>query len=141
VNRVIEGPHQVLDHATVSFEYENEVRGTLQLCMFARDFPGEDLELGVVGDAGMLQTRISEIQILQWKRGEQQKEPIIHNIAAKRGEGWGNHLGHDEIHEAFVACVRERHQPFTSVQACLDGTRLAIAAEESIKAGKLIEIA
>ena len=30
VNRVIEGEHQANDHATVSFEYENGVRGTLQ---------------------------------------------------------------------------------------------------------------
>lgn len=141
VNRVIEGPHQGHDHATVSFEYDNGVRGTLHLCMFARDFPGEDLELGIVGDAGMLQTRISEIQILQWQRGAQQKEPRIHQVSARPGEGWGSHLGFDEMHVEFIQCLRERRTPLTSVAACLDGTRLAIGAEESIRTGGVVTLA
>ena len=138
VNRVIEGPHQVHDHATVSFEYDNHARGTLHLCLFGRDFPDEDLELGVLGDAGVLQTRLSELQILQWRRGVKQKEPLIHQVSAKRGEGWGSHLGFDEMHVEFVNCIREQRQPLTTVSACVDGTRLAIAAEASIKAAKIL---
>jgi predicted dehydrogenase len=140
VNRVMEGPEQGLDHATVSFEYDSGVRGTLQLCMFARDFPSEDLEFGVVGDAGMLQTRISEIQILHWQRGAEKKEPRIHQVIAKHGEGWGNHLGSDEMHLEFLKCVLERQTPLTSVPACLDGTRLAISAEESIRRGEVVSL-
>ena len=140
VNRVIEGPHQVHDHATVSFEYDNGARGTLHLCLFGRDFPDEDLELGVVGDAGVLQTRIAEIQILQWKRGAKQKEPVVHQVTATRGEGWGSHLGFDEMHLEFVNCIHEKRQPLTTVRACVDGTRLAIAAEESIKKGAVVTL-
>ena len=138
VNRVIEGPHQVHDHASVSFEYENGVRGTLHLCMFALDFPNEDLEMGIIGDAGMLQTRISKIEILQWRRGANQKEPIVHKVQAKFGEGWGSHLGFDEIHEAFIQAVLENKRPLTTVRDCVDGTLLAIAAEESIKRGSVV---
>ncbi len=137
VNRVIEGTHQVNDHSTVNFEYANGVRGTLQICMFALDFPHEDLEMGIVGDGGVLQTRISQIEILQWKRGAHQKEPTIHKVPAKFGEGWGNHLGFDEIHVEFVKCIRENRQPLTSVRNCVDATLLAIAAEESIKTGTM----
>jgi len=133
VNRVIEGEHQVNDHATVNFEYDNGVCGTLQLCMFALDFPSEDLEMGIVGDGGMLVTRISRIEILQWKRGTNQKEPLVHKVNAKPGEGWGSHLGFDEIHQEFVKCVLENRPPLTSVKNCVDGTLLAIAAEEAIK--------
>jgi len=140
VNRVIEGEHQVHDHATVSYEYENGVRGTLQLCMFALDFPSEDLEMGVIGDGGMLVTRISRIEILQWKRGANQKEPIIHKVNARRGEGWGNHLGFDEIHQDFVSCILERRQPLTSAGNCIDGTLLAIAAERAIKRGQVVTV-
>jgi len=140
VNRVIEGPHQVHDHATVSFEYENGVRGSLQLCMFALDFPNEDLEMGIIGDKGALQTRISGIEILQWKSGSNRKEPIVHKVKAKFGEGWGNHLGFDEIHEAFVEAVSGNKRPLTTVRDCVDGTRLAIAAEESIQRGRVVEI-
>jgi predicted dehydrogenase len=140
VNRVIEGEHQVHDHATVSYEYENGVRGTLQLCMFALDFPSEDLEMGIIGDAGMLVTRISRIEILQWKRGTKQKDPIVHKVHASRGEGWGNHLGFDEIHEEFVNCISENREPLTSVKNCLDGTLLAIAAERAIKKGEVVTV-
>jgi predicted dehydrogenase len=140
VNRVLGGDHQVHDHATVSYEYENGVRGTLQLCMFALDFPSEDLEMGIIGDAGMLVTRISRIEILQWKRSANQKEPIVHKVDAKHGEGWGNHLGFDEIHQEFVSCVLERRQPLTSVRNCIDGTLLAIAAERAIRQGQVVTI-
>jgi predicted dehydrogenase len=140
VNRVLAGEHQVNDHATVNFEYENGVIGTLQICLFALDFPQEDLEMGIVGDGGVLQTRISQIEILQWKRSTNQKEPIIHKVAAKAGEGWGNHLGFDEIHVEFVNCILERRQPLTTVRNCVDATLLAIAAEESIKSGKITDI-
>jgi myo-inositol 2-dehydrogenase/D-chiro-inositol 1-dehydrogenase len=140
VNRVIQGEHQVHDHATVSYEYENGVRGTLQLCMFALDFPSEDLEMGIIGDAGMLVTRISRIEILQWKRGTSQKEPIIHRVVARQGEGWGNHLGFDEIHQEFVNCILKKRQPLTSVANCIDGTLLAIAAERAIKKGQVVTV-
>jgi predicted dehydrogenase len=140
VNRVIEGVHQVNDHATVSYEYENGVCGTLQLCMFALDFPSEDLEMGIIGDAGMLVTRISRIEILQWKRGTNQKEPIVHRVNARHGEGWGNHLGFDEIHEEFVKCILEKRKPLTSVENCIDGTLLSIAAERAIKSGQVVSV-
>jgi predicted dehydrogenase len=140
VNRVIEGEHQVHDHVTASFEYENGVRGSLQLCMFAHDFPQEELEMGIVGDQGSLQTRIAQIEILQWRRGAKQTEPIVHKIAAKPGEGWGSHLGFDEIHQAFLGCVREGREPLTSVRNSIHGTLLAIAGEEAIRKGEIVNI-
>ena len=140
VNRVIKGGKQINDHATVSYEYENGVRGTLQLCMFALDFPNEDLEMGIIGDAGMLVTRISRIEILQWKRGTNQKEPIVHKVNARYGEGWGNHLGFDEIHQEFMNCILENREPLTSVRNCVDGTLLAIAAERAAKNGQVVNV-
>lgn len=132
----IAGEHQILDHATVSFEYENSVLGTLQLCMFAPDLQGEDLVMSVIGDEGAIETRISKIQLLVWKHKSAKRGPKVYQIAAKRGEGWGNHLGFDEIHEAFVAAVKKRKRPLTGVRDCLDGTLLAIAAEKAVKLGK-----
>lgn len=140
VERVIGGEHQVLDHATVSWEYENDVRGTLQLCMFAPELQGEDLEMGIVGDKGIIQTRISKIQILLWKRNAEKKEPVVYDVEARRGTGWGNHLGFDEIHEAFIKAVLEGKRPLTTVRDCVDGTLLAIAAEESIRKKAIVEL-
>src|SRR5439155_939718 len=68
VVRVVNNQHEVIDHASVSFEYENGVRGGLLLAMFAPK-TGEYLEMGVIGEGGMIQTRMSRDEILQWKRG------------------------------------------------------------------------
>lgn len=140
VMHVVEPEHQVNDHATVSFEYDNGTLGSLQICLFGRDFPHEDLELGVVGEAGSLQTRISTVDILQWRRGSGQKEPIVHHIESPTGEGWGNHLGFDEMHAAFVDAVLDGKRPLTTVADCVDGSLLAIAAEDSIAHGHTVEV-
>lgn len=140
VNRTIAGNDQAHDHATVSFEYENGVRGTLQVCLFALDFPGEDLEMGIVGDKGFFQTRLSRFEILQWRRGSGQSEPIVHKIDCKAGDGWGGHLGFAEMHKAFFDAIKLNKRPLTTVADCVDGTLLAIAAEESIKTGAIITV-
>lgn len=140
VHRVLPGAEQAGDHATVSFEYANQVRGTLHLCLFALDFPKEDLEMGIIGDNGLLQTRISTAEILQWKHGSRQSSPRVHTAAAKPGMGWGSHLGSDEIHLEFVKCILERRQPLTTVGASLDASLLAIAAEQSIRQGRIVDL-
>lgn len=137
VHRVIEGGHQVHDHATVSFDYANGAKGTLQVCMFARDFPEEYLEMGVIGDKGTIETDIPNVQIILRKVGGGAGEPIIHKVEAPSGEGWGGHLGFTEIHEAFLDAVEQGTIPLTSVPDCLDGTRIAIAGETSIREGKI----
>lgn len=133
VNRVIGGEHQVLDHATVSFEYDSGVRGSLQLCMFAPELQEDGLEMGIVGDAGLMQTRLSALEILLWNRNEKSSDPSVIRVQAKRGEGWGGHLGFTEIHTAFLDAIQERKPPITTVADCVDGTLLAIAAERSIR--------
>jgi predicted dehydrogenase len=179
VNHVIDGPHQVNDHATVSYSYENGVLGTLHVCLFARDFPHEDLQMGIVGDKGELRTRIippgarantphpasghplpssdegrgqgegrsrssaptgGVCEILQWKSGSGTNEPVVHRVAAVTGEGWGNHLGFDEIHAAFLDAVLDGKRPLTTVEDCVDGSLLAIAAEESIRKRESVQV-
>ena len=137
VNRVITGPNQVHDHATVSWEYDNGARGTLHLCLFAHEPPKEDLEMGIVGDAGVLQTNLDRLEILHWQRGKRKGEPRIHKVKAKRGIGWGGHLGFAEMHPAFIKAIRTGRQPLTTVANCIDGTLLAIGAEQSIRTGKI----
>ena len=96
--------------------------------------------MGIIGDKGTLETRISTIDILQWKLGTDQKEPIVHAVEAKEGVGWGGHLGFSEIHEAFVDAVLEGKPILTSVEDCLDGTRMTVAAEDSIREKRIIEL-
>ena len=35
---------------------------------------------------GVIQTRISGIEILQWKRGKDEGDPIVHKVDAKAGD-------------------------------------------------------
>lgn len=132
--------HEVLDHAVVNFEYENGVGGLLQLCMFAPETNGEDLRMGILGETGTIRTSISTIELLVSKHSPGQYGITAIPVAAKRGEGWGKHLGFDEIHEAFLDAIEKGERPLTTVRDCVDGTLLAIAAEESIRKGRIIEI-
>lgn len=138
VNRILPGPEQTNDHATVAFEYASGARGSLNVCLFAFDFPREELELGVAGDQGVLQTRLSTLEIAHWPKGA--TEPILHHVAVEAGVGWGKHLGSAEMHRDFVDCILEKRQPLTNPAACVDGTLLALAAEESIRRGRIIAL-
>ena len=128
------------DHATASWEYANGAKGTLHLSLFAHQPPKETLEMGVVGDEGVLQTDLDNLTLLHWQKGKRQEAPRIIRVKAKRGVGWGGHLGFAEIHPAFIKAVRSGTQPLTSVANTIDGTLLAIAAEESIRKKKIITI-
>ena len=140
VNRVIPGPNQVHDHATASWEYANGAKGTLHLSLFAHEPPKETLEMGVVGETGVLQTDLDNLQILHWENGKRKGAPRVIRVKAKRGVGWGGHLGFAEMHPAFIKAVRTNQAPSTSVANTIDGTLLAIAAEESIRKRKTITI-
>jgi predicted dehydrogenase len=138
VVHVVNNEHEVIDHASVSFQYANGVRGSLLISMFAPK-TGDDLEMGVMGDKGMLQTRMNRDEILQWKRGNESAEPIVHTVSCRKA-GWGAHHGFVEAHEAFFRAVERGERALTDVRDCVDGTLLAIAAEEAIRNGTVVEV-
>lgn len=138
VVRVVNNQHEVIDHASVSFEYENGVRGGLLLSMFAPK-TGEDLEMGVIGDGGMIQTKMSRDEIHLWKRGNESAEPVVHQVAGRK-VGWGAHHGFVEAHDAFFRAVQKGERALTDVRDCVDGTLLAIAAEEAIASGTVVTV-
>ncbi len=138
VVRIVNNEHEVIDHASLSFEYENRVRGGLLLSMFAPK-TGEDLEMGVIGDRGMIQTKMSRDEIWQWKRDAETADPIVHQVSSRKA-GWGAHHGMIEAHEAFFRAVEKGERALTDVRDCADGTLLAIAAEEAIKNGQVVDV-
>jgi len=137
---VIPGPNQVHDHATASWEYTNGAKGTLHLSLYAHEPPKETLEMGVVGSQGVVQTDLDNLKLLLWEKGKRKGEPKVISVKAKRGIGWGGHLGFAEMHPAFIKAVRTGLQPLTSVENTIDGTLLAIAAEESIRKKQIVTI-
>jgi hypothetical protein len=100
---------------------------------------GEDLEMGVMGSEGMIQTRISRNEIWHWRRSNPKTEPIVNSVAPPK-VGWGAPRGFYEAHVAFFRAISESSRPLTDVRDCVDGTLLAIAAEEAMREGKVIEV-
>ncbi|HWB53482.1 MAG TPA: Gfo/Idh/MocA family oxidoreductase [Tepidisphaeraceae bacterium] len=138
VVRVVGNEYEVIDHASVSFEFENGVRGGLLLCMFSPKLQ-EDLEMGVIGSEGMIQTRMSKDEIHQWKRGNSTADPIVHHVPSRK-VGGGAHHGFIEAHAAFFNAIKEKQRPLTDVRDCWQGTMLAIAAEEAIANGTVVQV-
>jgi len=134
VVHVVNNPYEVIDHAAVSFEYENQVRGSLVISMFAPRME-EDLEMGVMGSEGVIQTKVAREEIWQWKRGAQGNEPIIHRADLRK-------VGHGFLaaHQGFFDAIEGSGKVLTGVRDCLDGTLLAIAAEEAIKSGTVVQV-
>jgi predicted dehydrogenase len=153
VVEVIGGEGEVIDHAVVSIDYANRVKGCLLLGMFAPSDTEDTLEFGILGDKGMLRTRISSHEILVWEReGEEDLEwrdrvrvlkKAGNNLTtykiAPLGEEWG-HYGFQEEHAAFIRAIEHGGRPSTDVRECLYGTLLSIAAEESIRTESVIEM-
>lgn len=137
-NNVIGGDTEVIDNASVSFEYKNGVVGTLLLCMFAPDRGEDCLEMGVMGDKGMLQTRMNEHTITVWPRDKKREVEAI-KIEAET-DGFGGHVGFVEEHKAFLAAIRNGTRPLTDVRECVSATLLAIAAERAIKQGSVVAV-
>jgi predicted dehydrogenase len=138
VVHVVNNEHEVVDHAAVSFEYANGVRGSLVLCMFAPR-AAEHLELGVIGTDAIIQTRIARDEILIYRHKAETNAPIVHHLPDRK-VGWGAHNGFIEAHDAFFRAVEKGERALTDVRDCVDGTLLAIAAEEAIKSGKVVEV-
>ncbi len=93
-----------------------------------------------MGSEGVVQTDLDNLKLLLWEKGKRKEEPKVISVRAKRGIGWGGHLGFAEMHPAFIKAVRTGLQPLTSVENTIDGTLLAIAAEESIRKKQIVTI-
>jgi predicted dehydrogenase len=138
-NHIIDKKTEVIDNATVSFAYENHIIGTLMLCMFAPDRQEDCLEMGVIGDKGLLQTQMSQHTITVWPRAGKRHDVETFKIAPEI-DGFDGHLGFIEEHHAFLAAIHSGASPLTSVRECVSATLLAIAAEQAIKQGRVIDV-
>lgn len=139
VNRVLNTPHEVIGHASISFEYANGIRGALMLCLFAPHLAGENLKMGIIGADGVIQTRLSKSEILCFKRDAQTEEPILYRIGDGR-HGPEEHSGLIEEYAAFFDAVTTSQKPSTDVHTCVYGSLLALAAEKAIKTNHTIEV-
>ena len=136
-NNITNDPDEVIDNAAVSIEFDNGAIGNLNLCMFAPGGGHEHLEMGVIGDGGLLETQLSADTIKVYPRGKQAEAHRAYHFAKGRSAG---HTGFMEEHEAFLESVAQGTRPLTDVRECADATLLAIAAEQSVREQRVVDV-
>lgn len=127
-NAYIKNP-DILDHAFVLVEYENQARANLGLCMYESE-PIEGLEVGLMGDNGThaIAKRDIILQAGGGPLGEMEEIPVDYegdNLAI-------GHIGVHVEHQEFLDCVKTRRMPYANLFIARDSMDIAFAADRSI---------
>ncbi|MCX7705725.1 MAG: Gfo/Idh/MocA family oxidoreductase [bacterium] len=154
VVRVVNTDDEVEDNACVIVEYEGGRRACLLLCMFSPETSDYGLELGIMGDRGRLETDKEQKALHFWMR--EKPEDIVWNLEERRPrylrksahtvynvsrlDVEGGHFGFLQEHKAFHRAIEKGEVPLTSIENVVYSTLIPIAAEESMRTGKVVEI-
>ena len=122
----------VFDNGWTLVEYENGIRCSVGVCMFCEC--GYDIEIGVIGDAGMLEGFFKKHTINSTNYHDRK---TVH-IDVKPEESI-NKLSHGGgvyfEHLAFIRNIRNNLVPLTGITAAKWSTLVGLAAEESARKG------
>lgn len=124
---------EIIDHAWVSVDYENGVKGCLGLCFFAPW--GEEVEWWAVGDKGKVECHLHHEEI-HLTRSYYHKEVI--KVPFPRIEP--GHRGSRVELEEFVKSVQSGTKPYADGVIGLRSVEIPVAAEKSIKEGVPVDI-
>jgi len=153
VIHVINTPDEAMDNAWVVIEYANGVRAMVGVCMFAPYKMDRRHEFGFIGDRGILEGNDDLYEAVLWLRETEadaamrkrnsapypKSESVTWRMAQNpddQGE-WGLAAEAAE----FVACVRDGRAPISQISSVLDSIRVSLAAEQSIREGRMITVA
>ena len=130
----------ILDNAYVIVNFENGVRGLLDLCMFAEASKNEQ-EISVVGDKGKIEAMISESVVRIGKRkdgyGSFQEFPIEMDQHVVKGFHHGaSYIEHTHLQSA----VRNGREAQVGLSDGLWSVAIGQAAHHSIEEGRLVQI-
>jgi len=154
VVHVLGTDNEVEDNATVIVDYGGQARVTLLLSMIAPFAFPEPLEFGIFGDKGFLGTTVSknEITVIVRETPEQIEEKgrafhyltqgndaSIYSISPVKSD-YGGHDGFTEEHGVFIEAIRTGNKSLTDIRACLYGTLIPMAAEESMLNRKMVAL-
>ena len=132
----------ILDNAYVIVEFDNGVRGMLDLCMFA-DATRNQEELVAVGDTGKVESLIPEHVIRIGRRGEHwigevEEHPVHHSDVPYMG----HHHGSSYLeHVDFAEAIRTGGQAKVSIEDGLLSVAVGAAAHRSIDERRPVDIA
>ena len=134
----------IIDNAFVIVDFENGVRGMLDLCMFAENSEYQE-EIVAVGDIGKIETFVpssasgkdsSEVRISLRKNNitESNEVKVDKEILAA-----GHHHGSTYFeHLAFIDAIQKNNKPEVSLKDGLMSVAIGEAAENSIKENRVV---
>jgi predicted dehydrogenase len=126
----------IVDNAWVISEHANGVKASLGLCLFSPF--GNDLEIGLVGDRGKLESyfRRGELVVQRVDRDER----TSYRISAEM-----SHLGHCGAEvgalRAFAEMVAGGKAPMTGLAAGRESMLVSLAAELALSERRVVEVA
>jgi predicted dehydrogenase len=131
-----------VDHASVVVEYESGAIAQLNLCLFLTppDWSHHFYEVGFIGSSGRVVTSDAARGLLTVTGGQERN--LHEEIEVREPEGpWTFHPGGVLQHVEFLECVRERKEPLASGRVGWEASRVAFAAERSIREGRVVDMA
>ena len=130
----------VLDNGFVVVDFDNGVRGLLDLCMFAEASKNEQ-EISVTGDEGKVEAIVTESLLRIGRRADGQHVVSERSITDDRIRHVGLHNGASYLeHVDFLAAIRRGEAAKVTL---LDGMRsvaIGVAAHRSIECGRPVEM-
>ncbi len=134
----------IIDNAFVIVDFENGVRGLLDLCMFAENSEYQE-EIVVIGDKGKIETFVpssnsgkdsSDVKIgLRKENAVKTKEVKVD----KKILAAGHHHGSTYFeHLAFINAIQKNNTPEVSLRDGLMSVAIGEAAENSIRENRVV---
>ncbi|WP_436793446.1 Gfo/Idh/MocA family protein [Actinospongicola halichondriae] len=122
----------IIDNAMVIVEYENGVRASLDLCMFAEGSTNAE-ELSVVGDAGKAEAFLPSKEFRLGTRAAGRDGVTSEIVTDDRVRWEGFHHGSSYLeHLDFLATCRSGSTPVVSLEDGLWSVAVGVAAQRSI---------
>ncbi len=129
----------IIDHAFVIVKYENGAKACLGLCMHLHSKAEAGLEVGAIGTGGkqILALKDKILKLYGFSKEVPYEEKIIDSYEDNRYFG---HIGSYAQRKAFIESVKNRKEPYASLDVGIKSIVVAMAAEKSIEENREVFI-
>ncbi|NBS29182.1 MAG: gfo/Idh/MocA family oxidoreductase [Actinobacteria bacterium] len=130
----------ILDNGFVIVDFDNGVRGLLDLCMFAEASKNEQ-EISVTGDKGKLEAMVTESILRIGRRADGQHVIAERSIADHSIRHVGLHNGASYLeHVDFLDAIRSQTSAKVTLIDGMKSVAIGIAAHRSVDLGRVVEM-
>lgn len=130
----------IIDNALVIVEYDNGLRASLDLCMFAEASTNQE-ELNVVGDEGKAEAFLPSKEVRVGRRADGRDGVRSEVVTDDRVRWEGSHHGSSYLeHLDFLAACRSGAAPEVSLEDGLWSVAVGVAAQRSIAERRVVDL-